>query len=72
MSGWNEDDLTEEDEDEDEVTPGDADYDLSEAHGYAWYPDEKPPVPRWAIIAVTALVIVALVVPSILIILSYT
>ena len=72
MPGWNEDDIPDDDEDDEEVVPGDADYDLSEAHGYAWYGEEKPPVPRWAIVAVTALIIVALVVPSILIILSYT
>ena len=73
MSGWNQDDIPDEEEDEDEeIAPGDPDYDLSESHGYGWYGDEKPPVPRWAIVAVTALVIVALVVPSILIILSYT
>ena len=70
MTNWNEDDL--EEEEDEEIAPGDADYDLSEAHGYAWYPDEKPAVPRWALITVTALVIVALVVPSILIILNYT
>ncbi len=67
-------DRAEDDEDEDEIRPGDADYDLSEAHGYTW--DDRPredhsPVPRWLWIAVTALVVLALVLPSLLLVWRY-
>jgi hypothetical protein len=56
--------------DEAEFRPGDADYDLSEDHGYTWEPHRANWPPRWLIIAVTAALVVALVVPSILIILD--
>jgi hypothetical protein len=59
-------------EDEDEIQPGDPDYDLSEAHGYMWDPAPKPFPPRWLIVTVTIVVIAALVVPSVLIVLQYT
>lgn len=47
--------------------PGDPDYDLSEAHGYGWEPPrEHWPVPPWLLIAVSIVVIVALVLPALL------
>jgi hypothetical protein len=52
-------------EDEDEIRPGDPDYDLSEAHGYLWEPRRKWP-PRWLIVALTILVIVALLLPALI------
>jgi hypothetical protein len=58
------------DDDLDEIRPGDADYDLSEEHGYTWEPHRTNWPPRWLIVAVTAAVIAALVVPSLIIILD--
>ena len=58
------------DEDADEIRPGDPDYDLSEAHGYMWDPAPAPFPPRWLIIVVTIAVILALVIPSVIIILN--
>jgi len=57
--------------DGDEIGPGDPDYDLSEAHGWGWEPERRfwPP-PAWMIVVVSALLIVALVLPGILLILS--
>ena len=57
-------------EDDDEIRPGDPDYDLSEAHGYMWDPSPAPFPPRWLIIVVTIAVIAALVIPSVIIILN--
>ena len=71
---WNEDDLPEGEEEEDEeppLRPGDADYDLSEEHGYRWEPRGDPGLPAWAVVLVTALVVAALIVPSIVLILRY-
>jgi hypothetical protein len=59
-------------DDEDEIGPGDPDYDLSEAHGYMWDPSPRPFPPRWIIWTVTIIVIIALVVPSLFIVLRYT
>jgi hypothetical protein len=62
-----EEDVFEEDED-DGLGPGDADYDLSEAHGYNWEPARQHwPVQPWIMIAVSLLVVAALVVPTLLI-----
>jgi hypothetical protein len=57
-------------EDEEEITPDDPDWDLSEAHGYRWDP-ERPhwPVPPAVLAAVSVLVILALVLPGVLLIL---
>lgn len=59
-------------DDEDEMQPGDSDYDLSEARGYGWEP-ERPawPIPPWAMVLVTLLVVLALVLPTLLIALRY-
>lgn len=58
------------DEGDDEIRPGDPDYDLSESHGYMWDPSPTPFPPRWLIIVVTIAVIAALVIPSVIIILN--
>jgi hypothetical protein len=62
----------EEAEEEDEISPDDPDYDLSEAHGYLWYPkrDDEHALPRWFIAIVAAGVITALVLPAVLLVLS--
>jgi hypothetical protein len=70
--GWNEDDLPRyEEEDEDEFGPGSADYDLSEEHGYMWEPKREQIVPRWVLVVVSIVVIIALVLPSILFVMTY-
>ncbi len=57
-------------EEDEEIQPGDADYDLSEAHGYTWEPRrEHWPVPPWLLLVISALVVIALVTPSVIIIL---
>jgi hypothetical protein len=55
---------------DEEIGPGDPDYDLSDAHGYSWEPEHGfwPP-PGWAVAAVSLLLVVALVLPGILFIL---
>ncbi|HEY8173495.1 MAG TPA: hypothetical protein VIH21_10460 [Dehalococcoidia bacterium] len=65
-------DWPDDEQDEDEIAPGDADYDLSEAHGYRWEPErEHWPVAPWTIAVVSVLVIAALVLPAIIIVLRY-
>jgi hypothetical protein len=59
-----------EEPEEDDLQPGDPDYDLSEAHGYLWHPPQRSWPPRWLIVAVTVAVIAALVIPSIIIALN--
>ncbi|MEX2245173.1 MAG: hypothetical protein WEC75_00640 [Dehalococcoidia bacterium] len=59
------------DEDE-EITEGDPDWDLSEAHGYLWYPErEHGPVPPWLMLGVSVLVVVSLVAPGLYLIWRY-
>ena len=54
-------------DDEEEIGPDHPDYDLSEAHGYTWEPTrEHWPVPPWLLVAVSLLVVLGLVLPSIL------
>lgn len=56
------------DEEDDEFGPDSPDFDLSEAHGYLWYPKrEHWPVPPWLLAVVAIIVVIALVVPSVLI-----
>jgi hypothetical protein len=55
-------------DDEDEIRPGDPDYELSEAHGYLWEPAHRDWPPRWLIVGLTIVVIVALILPAILLI----
>lgn len=56
------------DDEEDEIQPGDPDYDLSEAHGYMWEPRHRDWPPRWIIVGTTLIVLVALVLPTLLLI----
>ena len=59
-----------EDEEDDEVTPDDPDWDLSEAHGYMWEPERHDwPVSPGVLALVSIVIIVALVLPGILLIL---
>lgn len=52
-----------------DVEPGDPDYDLSEEYGYTWEPRRSHPgLPRWVLVVVTVLVLLALLVPALLII----
>ena len=61
------------DEEADEIAPGDPDYDLSEGHGYLWYPERREwPVPRWVLAVVSVVIVVALVLPTIIFILRAT
>jgi hypothetical protein len=67
---WEIPDADEYDEDEDEFGPGSPDYDLSEEHGYLWYPKhEHWPVPPWLLAVVAIIVVFALLVPSIIVLL---
>lgn len=60
------------DEDDDEFGPDSPDYDLSEAHGYTWEPArEHWPVHPGLLVAVSLLVVLALVLPSLLIFWQY-
>ena len=59
------------DDDEDEFGPDSPDYDLSEARGYGFEP-ERPsrwPPPQWLIVAISLLLVAALVVPAVLVVL---
>jgi hypothetical protein len=61
------------DEEEEEIGPGDPDYDLSEAHGYTWEPArEHWPVPPWLLVTVSLLVVVALVLPGVIFLLRHS
>jgi hypothetical protein len=63
----NEWDETQDDEEEEEFGPGDPDYDLSEQHPYSWEPARRDwPIPPALLIAVSVLVVIALVLPSLL------
>ena len=54
-------------DDDEEFGPGDPDYDLSEQYGYGWEPRRDHwPVPPWLLIAVSILVIAALLLPTLL------
>lgn len=57
---------------EEEIEPGDPDYDLSEAHGYTWEPPrEHWPVPPWLLLLISALLAVALIAPSLFVLLRH-
>jgi hypothetical protein len=62
--------MTEEqwDDEEEEIRPGDPDYDLSEAHGYLWEPRHREWPPRWLILGITLVVIVGLLLPALILI----
>ena len=53
---------------DDEIRPGDPDYDLSEAHGYLWEPGQREWPPRWLLVVLTVLVIAGLIVPAVILI----
>jgi hypothetical protein len=57
--------------DEDEFGPGSPDYDLSEARGYGWEPPRPSrwPPPQWVMVAVSLLLVLALLVPGLLLLL---
>jgi hypothetical protein len=63
---WDPDDAPE----DDEFGPDSPDYDLSEARGYGWEP-ERPSrwPPQWLIVAISLLVVAALLVPALLVLL---
>jgi hypothetical protein len=63
MTIWNEPP-----EDDDETPrPGDTDYDLTEEHGYTWEPRRREwPLPGWAMVVVSLLVVAALVLPGLI------
>ena len=58
----------EEEQEEDEISPGDPDYDLSEAHGYMWEPAHREWPPRWLLVALTIVVIAGLLLPAMILI----
>lgn len=59
-------------EEEEEIGPDDPDYDLSEAHGYAWEPKrEHWPVPPCLLVAVSLLIVVALLLPGLIFLLQH-
>lgn len=69
--GYGDDDRIEDDEERD-LGPGEGDYDLSEEHGYTWEPGPSLwRVPPSVMVAVSVLVILALVLPSVLILWQY-
>ena len=61
------------DEADEEIGPGDPDYDLSEAHGYTWEP-ERPrwSFPPWLVAAISLILAAALVVPTVIFILNHS
>ena len=62
-------DWEEAEEEEQDLGPGDADWDLSEEHGYMWEPQrEHWPVPPWVFVVVSIIVVIALVLPTIAVI----
>ena len=54
---------------EDQFGPESPDYDLSEARGYGWEPERSHWPPQWLIVAISLLVVAALVVPGLLLLL---
>jgi len=55
-----------EEDDGRDLDPDDPDYDLSEAAGYAGWeaPERQFPLPQWVIVAVSLLLILALLLPA--------
>ncbi len=62
---WDPDDAAE----EDEFGPDSPDYDLSEARGYGWEPERSHWPPQWVIVAISLLLVAALLVPGLLLLL---
>lgn len=61
-----------EDEDAEEFGPDSADYDLSEEHGYTWEPSRIEVIPRWLVVSLSLVLVVALIIPSIYIVLRFS
>jgi hypothetical protein len=60
----------EREDDEDRLLPDERDYDLSEDHGYMWEPKRREwPLPSWAMIVVSLLVVAGLVAPALILVL---
>lgn len=60
------------DDGNEEIGPGDPDYDLSEAHSYLWEPEPRRGLLSPLVLAlVSVVVIVALVLPGVLFVLRY-
>jgi hypothetical protein len=54
---------------EEDLGPDERDYDLSEEHGYMWEPKRREwPLPSWAMIAVSLLIVAGLVAPAIILV----
>ncbi len=59
-------------EDEDDLGPGSADFDLSEEHGYTWEPARIEVIPRWLVVSLSLVLVAALIIPSIYIVLRFS
>ena len=59
-----------EDEEDEQIGPGDPDYDLSEAHGYTWEPDRRS-LPPWLVATISLILAAALILPTIIFILNH-
>lgn len=57
-------------DEDDEITPDNPDWDLSEEHGYTWEPKRTSPLPVWLMVVVSLLLIIGLVLPALVIILG--
>ena len=58
-------------EEDDEFGPDSPDYDLSEEHGYSWEPKRTHwPVPPGVLLVVSVLVVIALVLPTVVIVMQ--
>jgi hypothetical protein len=66
---WELPEAEDEEEPEEEFGPDSADWDLSEEHGYLWYPSrEHWPVAPWVLAVVSVIAAVSLIVPTLVII----
>jgi hypothetical protein len=68
---WPEGDSDNDAAEAEEFGPGSADYDLSEEHGYRWEQERGRVIPQGVMVAVSIIVVVALVLPTILLIYWY-
>lgn len=67
---WSDNDSEGEDVEE-EFGPGSADYDLSEEHGYRWEPERESIIPQGVMVTVSIILVLALILPTILLIYWY-
>ena len=49
---------------EEDLGPGDADYDLTEEHGYMWEPPSRWRLRPWMLAVIAVLLIVSLILPT--------